>query len=169
MSEAVSWPDTLPRPTFQGYAVEPMDSILRTEMESGPARQRRRYTQTPTRITVRWRLTFSQFALFESWLKYKAKEGGAWFSITLLGGLGMVTQRARFVGRGSSAYQARPLRGGPGDGPRWIVTSVLEVDDRPVLSEGALEIALTEDVSGLIAAIDAFGALVNQRLSQNAW
>ncbi len=43
----IVWPDTLPLPTVQGYAVQPEDAILRTEMEAGLARQRRRFTNVP--------------------------------------------------------------------------------------------------------------------------
>lgn len=169
MAVTVAWPDTLPLPTFEGYGIEPQDSILRTEMESGPARQRRRYTQTPTRIPARWRFTAWEFALFESWFKYKAKEGGEYFSINLLGGLGMVSHEARFVGRGSSPYRAQPMRGGPGDGARWIVTSALEIRERPTLSEEALEVALVEDIPGLISAIDSMDVLVNTTLPASGW
>lgn len=165
----LTWPDALPSPTFEGYGVEPVDSILRTEMESGPARQRRRYTQTPTRLPVRWRFTGRQFAVFESWFKHKAKEGGEWFSIDLLGGTGMVSHEARFAGRGSSPYRAAPSRGGPAEGARWTVTSSLEVRESSVLSEEVLDITLIEEVTGLIAAINSFNALVNRSLSQNGW
>ena len=60
------WPDRLPLPTVDGYGIRPGEAILRTEMEAGPARQRRRYTQVPSRITVRWVLRREQFALFEA-------------------------------------------------------------------------------------------------------
>jgi len=50
----VSWPATLPLPTVEGYGIRPGEAILRTEMEAGPARQRKRFTQVPTRIAVRW-------------------------------------------------------------------------------------------------------------------
>ena len=42
----INFPKTLPYPTVQGYAIKPGEAIVRTEMEAGPARQRRRYTQT---------------------------------------------------------------------------------------------------------------------------
>ena len=45
----INFPKTLPYPTVQGYAIKPGEAIVRTEMEAGPARQRRRYTQTPSR------------------------------------------------------------------------------------------------------------------------
>ena len=84
----INFPKTLPYPTVQGYAIKPGEAIVRTEMEAGPARQRRRYTQTPSRITVKWIFNLEQFAVFEAWYKYYAQEGGEWFIITLLGGIG---------------------------------------------------------------------------------
>lgn len=161
----VAWPETLPLPTFEGYGVEPMDSILRTDMESGPARQRRRYTQVPTRIPVRWRFTAWQFAVFEGWFVSRAKAGGEWFTISLLGGLGMTEHEARFQGQGSAPYRATATRGGPGAGARWVVTSVLEIRERPVLSAEALDVVLAvADVPGLLSSIDGLHALVNVTL-----
>jgi len=156
----IFWPSTLPLPSIEGYGVHPGEAILRTEMEAGPARQRRRFTQVPSRITVRWVLRRDQFALFESWYRWQAKEGGAWFEIDLLGGLGLVTHEARFTRQ----FTARLL---PAN--RWEVTSELEIRERPVLSEDALSIALTEDLSGLLAAIDAFDGFVNTTLAGNPW
>ena len=156
----VFWPSTLPLPSIEGYGVHPGEAILRTEMEAGPARQRRRYTSVPSRITVRWVLRRDQFALFEAWYRWQAKEGGAWFEINLLGGLGLVTHEARFTRQ----FSARLL---PAN--RWEVGSELEIRERPVLSEDALNIALTEDLSGLLAAVDAFDDLVNTSLAANPW
>ena len=169
MTVTVYWPDRLPLPTFQDYGIEPMDSILRTEMESGPARQRERYTQVPTRVVARCRFTTWEFALFESWFVNKARRGGQFFGIYLLGGLGMVLHEARFVGRGQSPYKATPSRGGPGGGARWIVSFALEIRERPVLSSDALEIALAEDIPGLLSAGGSLNVLVNQTFKNNAW
>lgn len=66
-------------------------------MEAGPARQRRRYEQTPSKISVHWVMNREQFSLFESWHKYYAKEDAEWFVIILLGGLGLLKQEARFT------------------------------------------------------------------------
>ena len=165
MPATVSWPDKLPLPTFEGYGIEPQDGVLRTEMEAGPARQRRRYTQTPSRIPVRWRFSQLEFGIFEAWYKWKGKEGATWFSMTLLGGIGMGPHEARFVGSGNSPYKASPQRGGLGQGARWIVTTTLEIRERPVLSEPALNIVLAEDLARLFAAIDSLHATVHQGLS----
>jgi len=164
----VSWPATLPLPTFEGYGIEPLDAALRTEMEQGEARQRLLYTRVPERLSARWRLSQWEYALFRSWYRHKARRGAEWFAITLLTGLGMVAHEARFVGRGSAPYRAVPSRGGAG-GARWIVTATLEVRDSPDLSEGALDIALAEDIPGLLAAIQSLDAFVNDTLPANPW
>jgi len=156
----ISWPSTLPLPTIEGYGVHPGEAILRTEMEAGPARQRRRFTQVPSRISVRWILRRDQFALFEAWYRWHAKEGGEWFEIDLLGGIGLSVHDARFTRQ----FAARLLHGS-----RWEVSSELEIRERPVLTEDALAIALAEDIAGLLAAIVSLNALVNQNLTKNPW
>ncbi len=104
------WPARLPLPTLEGYGVQPGEAVLRTEMEAGPARQRRRFTDVPSRIAVRWVLRPDQFALFEAWYRWVAAEGGAWFEMDLLGGLGLLPQEARFTRQ----FDARPGAAGSG-------------------------------------------------------
>lgn len=103
----VIFPEKLPYPTTEGYAIKPGEAIVRTDMEAGPARQRRRYEQTPSKISVRWVMNREQFSLFEAWYKYYAKEGAEWFVITLLGGLGLLKQEARFT----QQFEAKLLNG----------------------------------------------------------
>ena len=154
------WPDRLPLPTLEGYGIQPGEAILRTEMEAGPARQRRRFTQVPSRIAVRWVLRPDQFALFEAWYRWAAAEGGAWFEMDLLGGLGMTPQEARFTRQ----FDARPYRG-----RLWEVTSELEIRARPTMSEGGLILLLTENPQGLDDAGAALHALVHETLPNRAW
>ncbi len=71
------WPDRLPLPTIEGYGISPGEAILRTEMEAGPARQRRRFTDVPSRIAARWVLWPDQFALFEAWYRWVAARADA--------------------------------------------------------------------------------------------
>ena len=157
----VSWPATLPLPTIDGYSIRPGEAIVRTEMEAGPARQRRRFTQVPSRIAVRWLLRQDQFALFESWYRWHAKEGAEWFEIDLLGGIGLSDHEARFTRQ----FEARP-RGGV----LWEVISELEIRERPVLTEDALAIALDSDLAALLRDIDALHALVHGTLpGPQAW
>lgn len=131
----VKWPAQLPNPTISGYGLSPTEAILRTEMTSGPARQRRRYTQTPTTISVRWIMRDDQFSIFEAWYRNQdyADEGGAWFDIVLYGGGGAESQEARFL----EPFQARPVAFS-----YWEITASLEVDKRPLLSNNVLAILL---------------------------
>lgn len=151
----IHWPRTLPLPTVDSYSIEPGEAILRTEMEAGPARQRRRFTQVPSRISVRWIMRHEQFALFEGWYRWQAKEGGAWFEINLLGGIGLVKQEARFTRQ----FQAQLL-----NGVLWEIRSELEIRERPVLNEDLVAILVNEDVYGLMAAIDGLHILVHKTL-----
>ena len=80
---SVYFPPHLPYPTVENYSIKPGEAIIRTDMEAGPARQRRRYTQTPSKISVRWLMNPDQFCIFEAWYKYHAKEGGEWFYIKI--------------------------------------------------------------------------------------
>ena len=153
----IAWPETLPLPTVEGYGIQPGDAILRTEMEAGPARQRRRFTQVPSRVSVRWIIRRDQFALFEAWYRWQAKEGGAWFEIELLSGLGLLTQEARFTRQ----FQAQLL-----GGTLWEIRSELEIRERPVLDEGLLNLLLSEDAQGIITVSNSLYVLVHQTLPQ---
>ena len=150
-----TWPDRLPLPTIAGYGMTPADTILRTEMESGNTRTRRRFTRTIARVTAAWVMRDDQYMIFEAWFEHRALGGAAWFSARLYGGMGTHAQEARFV----QPYQATPLIG-----DRWQITATLEVRNRPMLSDGGLSIAMTEDTDGLQSAIAAFGDLVNRTL-----
>jgi len=152
---STEWPATLPLPSVEGYGVNPGEAILRTEMEAGPARQRRRFTQVPSRIGVRWVFRREQFALFEAWYRWQAKEGAEWFEIDLLGGLGLVAHEARFTRQFESRLKNALL---------WEVTSELEIRERPVLTEDALAVALDSDLALLFRDIDALHALNHVQL-----
>lgn len=142
----------LPYPTIEGYTIKPDEAIVRTEMEAGPARQRRRYTQTPSKITVKWIMNREQFSLFEAWYKYYAKEGAEWFLISLLGGLGLLEQEARFTKQFEASLS---------NGYLWSISSELEIRDRPTLSEGALAILLDSDPIKLDKTVERLHQLVN--------
>ncbi len=136
----IIFPKRLPYPTVEGYSIRPDEAIIRTDMESGPARQRRRYTQTPSKIAVKWIMNPEQFCLFEAWYKYQAKEGAEWFVISLLGGIGLTKQDARFTQQFEASLIAGRL---------WQITSELEIRDRPTISEEALGVISEIDLQSL--------------------
>ena len=148
----IRFPATLPMPLAEPYAVKPADGVVRTDMEQGPARQRREFTQVPTKIPVKWRFTDAQFAVFDAWVQWKGKAGAEWFVIPLRSGLGVIDHVARFT----KQYEA-PLH----SGLYWLVSMELEVRDRPVLSEAELDILLDSSWTDLSAAVTGVDVLAN--------
>lgn len=120
---SISWPATLPAPMVAGYALNPVNMTVRTEMESGAARVRRRSSAGNVRASVQWNMSDAQMAIFRTWFDDPAKAdgGAAWFSVSLLmGNGGFRTVTARFSGIWQAAYVPHL---------RWQVQATLEVRD----------------------------------------
>ena len=147
----VAWPTTLPLPTRTAYDIAPQDGVIRTEMESGPARHRQRFTQVQTDIGVQWIFTQLQFLVFEAWFEHEAKHGAQFFTITLLGGIGMAEHSARF----RSPFKAKPR------GSEWIVTAALEIRDRPTLDADQLSVVTLYEADDFMAAAQIFHEFMN--------
>lgn len=118
-----TWPATLPRPTIDGYQLAPVDPTLRSDMEIGAARVRRRTAARNDQVAVTWRFTDAEMAIFRTWYddaSTGAAGGAAWFDgISLaLGSTGLVTSEARFSG----IWQATALAG-----LNWQVSARLEI------------------------------------------
>lgn len=118
-----TWPATLPRPTVSGYQLAPVDQTVRTDMEAGLARQRRRTAARNDQISVLWLFDDAEMAAFRAWFDDAAQAAGgaAWFTSLPLatGDGGVVTsQEARFVG----TYTADAL-----PGLLWQVNARLEI------------------------------------------
>lgn len=158
MAAEESYPAQLPLPRKTGYEIRPGEAVARTEMERGAARQRRISLSAADTLPVQFLFTSYEKALFDGWYKHKADEGGAFFTMTVLDGLGLIEVEARFV---------RVRRAVP-SGRLWRIDAEIEVRDRPVLSEGATELALGNDLEGLLAAIAAADDAVNRHLAVNA-
>lgn len=71
--------DYLPLPLREGYAFQAVSPLQRTEMQSGRARQRRRFTSVPTMASVAWIFDDVQAQLFEAWFEDALKSGSEWF------------------------------------------------------------------------------------------
>lgn len=127
---AVTWPSTLPAPLLSGYQFAPDATTIKTDMDSGPARVRRRYTSGNTPVQATWVFTTLQLAIFEAWFVQQAFSGAAWFSIPLRNGLGRQTVTARIP---SGTYTAAMAEGG-----NWKLSAALEVRDRPLLTPAQL-------------------------------
>ena len=108
-----------------GYEIQPTNPVIRTEVEGGPSRQRRRFTQAPTTYSITWIFTQSEFAEFETWHKNELYDGVGWFNVALANGQGVTMQEARFI----EMWVATP-RGAY----QYSVTSKVETRTRPLNS-----------------------------------
>lgn len=117
-----SWPTTLPGINLSGYSVAPVDQTVRTDMEGGAARARRRTTARNDKITPTWVMTDAQFAIFRAWFDNAstgAAGGSSWFTISAaIGSTGMTSVEARFIGPFKSAGVGALL---------WSVSAELEI------------------------------------------
>ena len=105
-----TWPITLPNPESSGYNLQPVDQVMRTEMEMGSPRVRRRTAASNDRVTLNWQMTDAQLNILRSWFNDSAtgiSGGSAWFTISLpVGGSSLYsTVEARFVGVFQSARE----------------------------------------------------------------
>ncbi len=120
--------DVLPMPLQEGYGFTPVSPLMRTEMQSGRAKQRRRY-KTPTEVPVAWVFkTDAQAQLFESWYADAIADGALWFEMTLQTPQGVLPYKCRFI----EIYDGPLLVGGR----YWRFTATLELWERPVLKGG---------------------------------
>ena len=122
----ISWPATLPQPVIDGYGFNPDSRVIKTDMDSGAARVRQRFTAGPTQYKAAWIFTQQQLATFEAWFDLDALSGAAWFTTTVWCGKGLVNVTAR-IPAGTFAVTKRT-------GMMWSVSATLEIRDRPILT-----------------------------------
>ncbi|MDF4024137.1 hypothetical protein P3W24_04020 [Luteibacter sp. PPL201] len=97
MATIPSWPATLPAPAIDGYSVKPKPTFVRTDMDSGRARNRRRFVTGATEFQQRFRMTQSQLAIFEAWFENEAFGGAADAMMPLITGQGKVMVQCEFT------------------------------------------------------------------------
>jgi len=116
-----AYPTTLPAPLVSGYAVRPVDQTIRTEMDVGAARVRRRTRARLDRVPVSFIYTDTQLSTFRTWFDddTQAAGGSAWFDMTLkVGDGGSTAVEARFTGAPSFEFLGADI---------WRVSGELEV------------------------------------------
>ncbi|MFW5909188.1 MAG: hypothetical protein ACOCUM_00300 [Thiohalospira sp.] len=71
-----TWPSTLPdKPLQQGYEEQPRKDVLRTSMDQGPAKVRRRGTAKPVRVPMELHLTSDQADTLASFVDDDLEDG----------------------------------------------------------------------------------------------
>lgn len=146
----IAYPEFLPEPQRDGYGFQPVSPMARSELQSGRARQRRRFTSVPTVASVTWLMDDTEAQLFEGWFEHILLSGSLWFQCPLKTPLGMDEHRARFV----DIYEGPILVGES----FWRFTAKLELFKRPILDAGWII-----DVPDYIVMADIFDVAMNQK------
>lgn len=124
------YPDGLPLPLRDGYSVEPVDQIRRTEMDVGRAVQRIEFEDAPAFPTLSWIFTAPEARLFIAWQRQIAKSG--WFTMKLVTPMGFDDLKVRFT--------ETPKGGGLVGRYCWQYSARCEIEYEPILADGWAEI-----------------------------
>ncbi len=111
------FPAILPKPLLSSFQGRVGTTVQRTDFDSGPARQRRKFTDAPDALQLSWRLDATQMTAFRDFYKTTLHDGTDWFNLALNIGNGLQNYEARFTG----AYEYQYLR------PIWNISASVEV------------------------------------------
>lgn len=95
----VAWPSTtvLPLPTLAGHGIDEQTAFVRSDMDNGFARQRKRFSKVPSSMKATLLLTQDQARYFEFFFRHKIDQGTDWFEMPVLIGAGLETHEIRFT------------------------------------------------------------------------
>lgn len=125
----ISYPDGLPWPVREGYGIKHARTFTRTDMESGRAAQRRKFSSVPSEVSVTYIFTGdSEAAAFEAWFRDALKDGAEWFNSPLKTPIG----EQNYVCRFTSMYTGPDLFALSA----WRIRATLEIFERPLMPPG---------------------------------
>lgn len=124
----IYYPEGLPRGLHSGRKYQLVSPLMRSDLTSGRARQRRRFTSVPEAVSVGWLFDSAQGQAFEAWWQDVLVDGSLWFECPLGHPLGYDFYTCRFTGPYSG-----PSRVGPN---LWSYSAELELRERAVLAPG---------------------------------
>jgi len=156
MADIPVWPATLPTPSPDGYGITPVTAFSRTSMDNGRARQRRRFTSTPSYLSVAWTFSQEQFGLFEGFLAHEIGLGTCWFQTRMLNGMGVTSVQARFMD--DPPYRVATV----GSSTNWFqVTATLEVKALPVVTRDEYDVLIAYTAAEIAAMGDPLHELIH--------
>ncbi|MEX2990324.1 hypothetical protein [Serratia fonticola] len=120
--------DYLPCVLKDGFGLQAISPLKRTDLVTGRARQRRAFTSTPTQSGVQWILTDGEAQAFEAWFRDVLTDGTAWFNMPLMTPIGKRLYACRFT----DIYQGPTPEGGL----YWRYSATLELWERPLPPPG---------------------------------
>lgn len=162
----IEWPSSkLPSPRVD-YSYKGESAVISNSMESGATRQRRRFSRRRKVANLKWVMSFSELALFESFFEHKLAFGANEFLIDLpsSGDLSMAPHKV-VIQNGS--YDVKTLAGTD----KWEVQSNVIADDFSVFTEGIYDVLVESADNGqdFIAASDALETEISHFSSTHSW
>lgn len=151
----IYYPEGLPRGLHSGRSYQLVSPLVRSELVSGRARQRRSFTSVPQGAQIKWIFTSVQGQAFEAWWRDQLSDGVSWFECPLETPLGYMNYTCRFTG-----VYSGPSRIGP---ELWSYSAELELRERAVLDEGWGEFP------EFILQSDIFDYAINREWPLNPW
>lgn len=149
-----TFPATLPSPRAEGYTLSVPRHGLRSTIEAGEVRVRRRTAPRNGQAAASWSLSTSELAAFRAWA---IGDGLDWCDITLAGPMGTETMSARLAGAWSARLAA------PGT---WTVSATLDIRQINLLDGEYLTAHLSYDPDALSGALSALHPWVAGQLAQ---
>lgn len=131
MADLLTWPKGLPLPLRDGYSFTPYNNIIRTEMDSGRARQRVDFEEGPSTGNLRFRFSQAEAQIFEYFQTKQVK--AAWFNMELLTPLGFGNHLVRFTEKPSGGTLLGKFI--------WEYSCKVELRFQPLLPPGWAELA----------------------------
>lgn len=79
---SIDWPSTLPqKPSTEGFIEQFPNSVIRTQMDAGPAKIRRRSTAAVRPFSLVYNLTLAQVAIFDTFFNDTLAGGSLAFNL----------------------------------------------------------------------------------------
>lgn len=111
--------------SLSGYSEKPESALLRSEMESGPAKQALIKSRVMVERSITLHYSFAEYAAFKAWFKSTdCNRGASWFD--WLDPIDGATKQARLK---NGDYDALPRSGGEGAVLEWDVSMIIETWD----------------------------------------
>lgn len=125
----IKYPEGLPVGLHSGRTYQLVSPLMRSDLASGRARQRRKFTDVPEAASVLWIFTNLQARAFIAWWRDSLVDGSLWFDCPLEHpSLGYGDYACRFT----EVYRG-PARIGP---DLWSISADLELRERAAVPVG---------------------------------
>ena len=154
-SSLLQFPANLPAPLLSGYGLKQQSNLLRTKMDSGHARVRRRFKSVPTIMTATWRCKNTDASAFEGFVIHALQGGAAWFLMNILTPQGMFLHEVRFITSPLEDYK-------PISAVWWQYTAKIEIKKIAIISEQQTADAVlepntsTQFIDGVKIAVESY-------------